>query len=294
MFVNDATRIRRILTISLAAAVLSNGRPLFADDTRRPELIAPARHAVPTTSPADAPPAKEVAENDPLAGPALKDSANWSEMLRAVVLTAIPDKYEDLRHWGNTNEVFAGVKVQQRGFNIRVSERKREVNHGAWHRYKIELIDPKQHLKLIFHQIETVAVNEYRFQVRLASKLRCRGDFEHWVLGVKGFNATVVSEADVEIIATCRLAIRTESTAKHLLPDLALDPHVDSVKLFLRNLDVKRIGEIRGDLAEGIGDLSRHDIENLLQAQENRVVKKANEAIDKKRNSLRLPSSKLW
>lgn len=289
MFVDDSTRVHGLCCFGLTAAMAFFGRILSADDQKRPATVVPARHAESNTSTA-----KSVIENDPLAGPTLKESANWSEILRAIVLTAIPDKYEDLKHWGNTNEVFAGVKVQQRGFNIRVSERKREVNHGAWHRYKIELIDPKQHLKLNFSQIETVAANEYRFQVRLASKLRCRGDFEHWALGVKGFNATVVSEADVEIIANCRLAIRTESNGKHLIPDLILDPHVDAIKLFLRHLDVKRIGEIRGVLAEGIGDLSRHDIENLLQAQENRVTKKANEAIDKKRSSLRLTASKLW
>lgn len=223
-----------------------------------------------------------------LDGPMLPNSPSWSEALRAILLTAIPDKYEDLSHWGKTNEIFGGVRVQQRGFNIRVSERKQTVNHGAWHRYKIELVDPARTLKLLINQIKPNGMSQFQFDIRLASKLRCRADFEHWVLGVKGLNMTVVSEADVQIVAHCQLTLRTESTRKNLLPDLVLEPRVNSVQLFLTNLDVKRIGEIRGDLAEVIGDTSRHDIENLLQAQEGRVARKANESIEKKRNSLRI------
>ena len=225
-----------------------------------------------------------------LDGPALKNSPTWSEALRAVLLTSIPDNYEDLRHWGKTTEVFGGIRVRQRGLNIRVSERKQRVNHGAWHRYKIELIDPTKTLKLVIDQIRPTGMGQFQFEIRLASKLRCRADFEQWLLGVKGFNMTVVSEADVQIVANCQLTLRTEQNRKSLIPDLVLDPKVNGIKLSLTNLDVKRIGEIRGDIAEGIGDSSRHYIENLMQAQEGRALKKANEAIEKKRNSLRISS----
>ena len=88
--------------------------------------------------------------------------------------------------------------------------------------------------------------------------------------------------------------MRTEFNRKSVFPDLVLEPRVTDIKIFLTGLDVRRIGEIRGDIAEGIGDISRHDIENLMQAQEARAVKKANEAIDKKRSSLRFSMSRFW
>ncbi len=229
-----------------------------------------------------------------LDGPVLTDIPTWSEALRAVLLTAIPDQYEDLQHWGKTNEIFDGFRVQQRGFNIRASERKRTVNHGAWHRYRIELIDPAKTLKLVIDQVRPIAASQFQFQIALTAKLRCRGDFEHWILGVKGFNTTIVSDVDVRIVTQCQLAIRTEFHGHSLLPDVILEPRVDDVKIFLTDLDVKRIGELRGDIAEEIGRSSRHDLENLLQAQEGRVIKKANEAIDKKQRSLHFSTSQLW
>jgi hypothetical protein len=83
------------------------------------------------------------------------------------------------------------------------------------------------------------------------------------------------------------LSIQTETRPNRLIPDVVLDPRINRISLALSNLDVRRIGEIRGDVAEAIGDGSRRFIEDLLKAQEGRVLTKANEAIDKKRSSLR-------
>ena len=229
-----------------------------------------------------------------LDGPKLSETPTWSETIRAVVLTAIPDQYEDLRHWGKTREIFNGLRVKQRGFDIRVSERKRTVNDGAWHKYKIEPIDPAKTLKVVIDRIEAQAIGRFQFDIRLAAKLRCRADFEHWLLGVKGFNVSTVSEADVEMIAHCEVIIRAMPNPESLVPDTVIEPQVHRVELFLTNLDTQRIGAIRGDLAKGIGDASRHEIENLLQAQEPRVKKKANEAIEKNRGRLKLPTSRIW
>ena len=226
-----------------------------------------------------------------LDGPPLENAPTWSEALRAIVLTAIPNKYEDLRHWNKTTEVFDGVNIRQRGFDLRLKERKKRVNHGAWHRYKIELIDPANRLKLVIDQIRPIGMGQFRFDIRLTSSLRCRADFEQWLLGVKGLNTTVMSDANVQIVAHCQLAIHTAPNRKSVIPDLVLDPKVNGIDLSLTHLDVKRIGEIRGDLAEGIGDASRRTIENLLKSQEARVLKKANEAIDKKRSSLRISAT---
>ena len=143
-------------------------------------------------------------------------------------------------------------------------------------------------------KIEPQAIGRFQFEIRLAAKLRCRADFEHWVLGVKGFNVSTVSEADIEMIAHCEVIIRAVPNPKSLVPDTIIEPQVHRVELFLTNLDTQRIGAIRGDLAKGIGDISRHDLENLLQAQEPRVTRKANEAIEKNRTRLKLPTSRIW
>lgn len=281
--------------VGLAVCSGSFGRQLDAQEPIREQPKSTVRNPAPPTVasiPIKEPVGKGTAS--PLDGPKLKAVPSWSEVLRAILLTAVPHKYEDLSQWGKTNEVFDGLRVKQRGFDLRFSERTRRVNNGAWYKYRIDLINPDKTLKLVIDKIHSVGGNQFRFDLNLTSKLRCRTDFEHWILGVKGINTTIVSDADVRVWAACTLAIRMESSRNSLLPDLILEPRVRQVRLFLTNLHVRRIGEIRGDLAKGIGEGSLQFIQNLMQAQEERVLKKANEAFEKKHSSLRIPTSRLW
>ena len=108
---------------------------------------------------------------------------------------------------------------------------------------------------------------------------------------MKGLNLKVVSDATVHVYATCRLAIRTEFRPNSLLPDVVLEPSLESLKLRLTNLETHRIGVIGGDVAEEIGNGSRRFIADLLKDREAKVLKKVNAAIAKKRDALRLSPS---
>lgn len=230
-----------------------------------------------------------------LDGPPLQDVPTWSEMARAILLTAIPDKYVDRKQWDKTKEVFDGVRVQQRGFNIRVTERKRKVKHGSWSMFTVRFPNPEQNVKLIIDQVQSDHPGDFSFAVHVAMKnIRLHGQFEQWVLGVKGPNFDVESDVEVHMHANVHLAIHTESRRGSLLPDLILDPSVHAIRLNLVDVNTRRIGRVGGDIAEELGDSSRKLFEDLLHSQEGRVLKKANEAIHKKRDSLRLPTSRLW
>lgn len=239
-------------------------------------------------------PANVIDEVVTLDGPPLGEAPTWVEALRAVLLTAIPDKYEDRKHWGKTTDVVNGLKVKQHGLDVRISKRTKPVNHGSWYKYQVKLLDPLRNLRLTIDHLESHGLSQFAFEVHVTAKMRCLGQFEHWVLGVKGLNFPIVSDAVVQIHAQCELAIQTERRDKSFFPDFVLVPKLRRVKLKLKDVDTHQIGEIRGDLAEDMGDRSRRFIENLLQGQEAKVMKKANAAIAKKRDALRLPASKLW
>ena len=229
-----------------------------------------------------------------LEGPSLGDVPTWTEALRAVLLTAIPDKYEDRKHWGKTTKVFDGFKVKQHGFDMHVSKRTKLVNHGSWYMYQVQLLDPQRNLQLAIDHFESRGPGRFSFELHVTAKMRCVARFEQWVLGVKGLNFPVVSDAVVQMDALCELAVRTERQEKSFLPDVILAPSLQRVRLILRDIDTHQVGELRGDLAEELGNGSRRFVEDLLQKQEAKVVKKANAAIAKKRESLRVPASKLW
>ncbi len=231
------------------------------------------------------------ASSDTLNGPEVNEATSWSEIVRSVLLTAIPDKYEDCKHWDRRREVFDGVRVQQRGVHLQVTERRKLVNDGAWHKYRIELPNPDQRLQLTFGEIHTAGPGAFSCAVHVVVKPRCTAWFEQWVLGVKGLNLKVVSDATVHMYATCRLAIRTEFRPNSLLPDVVLEPSLVSLKLRLTDIQTHRIGVIGGDVAEELGNGSRRFLADLLKDREAKVLKKVNAAIAKKHDALRLSPS---
>ena len=229
-----------------------------------------------------------------LEGPSLGEAPTWIEALRAVLLTAIPDKYEDRKHWGKTTKVFDGFKVKQHGFDVQVSKRTKLVNHGSWSMYQVQLLDPQRNLQLAIDHFESRGPGRFSFELHVTAKMRCVARFEQWVLGVKGLNFPVISDAVIQMDAQCELAVSTERREKSFLPDVILAPTLRRVTLTLRDIDTHQVGEFRGDIAEELGNGSRSFITDLLHQQEPKVVKKANAAIAKKREALLVPASKLW
>lgn len=256
----------------------------------------PAASAKGPTTGTAAPTTKAPAPAIPsLDGPPLQDVPTWSQLARAILLTAIPDKYQDKKHWDKTREVFDGVRVEQRGLNIRVSEKKRKVNHGSWYMFTVRFPNPEQNVKLIIDQVQSDGPGRFSFAIHITMKnIFLHGQFEQWLLGVKGLNFDVESDVEVHMHSTVQLDIGTDRKPGSLLPDLVLDPKIRSVRLDLVDVNTRRIGRVGGDIAEELGDSSRKLFESLIHSQEGRVLKKANEAIQKKRDSLRIPMSKLW
>lgn len=258
-----------------------NGPPLGSFPSRILEPPAndrPSKQPVTTTPPL-------------LEGPPLEQASTWSDLLRSVLLTAIPDQYEDREHWGRTIGVVNGVRVKQRGLRIDLSPRVKQVNDGPWHRYQVVFPRPEKNLRLVINQVQSLGPGRFSCAIHLTVKPRITARYEQWFAGVKGLNFTVVSDATVQLHAHCLLYIRTERREKHWLPDVILEPSIQSLKLKLVEVDTQRIGEIRGDLAEEIGNGSRGFIADLLRKQEPKVLKKANAAIAKKRDALRLSPS---
>ena len=266
------------------------GQPALASDQPQPK-----RTPVRPSAPAAVKESKPETAPSPLDGPPLQDVPTWSQMARAILLTAIPDKYVDKKHWGKTREIFDGLHVEQRGLNIRVSERRRKVNHGSWYMVTVRFPQPEQNVKLIIDQVQSHGPGKFTFAIHIAMKnILLHGQFEQWLLGVKGLNFDFESDVEVHMHAVVQLLIHTERRSGSLLPDLLLDPSIRSIRLDLVDVNTRRVGRIGGAVAEELGDSSRKLFEDLIHSQEARVLKKANEAIQKKRDSLRLPVSKLW
>lgn len=227
---------------------------------------------------------------------ALESSAAWSEIMTAIARAALPDRHEDRSDWGKTKSIFAGMEVESRGDRIlpRISKREVDVRHGVWRKHRIELIHPAQTFQIKIRNVRPAGPGVTDFAVVVVLHARVVANLEHWVRGVKGFNMELVCNVRVSLHAACSLACRSEYRPGSVVPDLVLDPHVKEIKLRLNDLHVEKLGELRGDLAEELGNGSRRFVEDLLQTREDDLIGRARREIEKHRGDLRVSAENLF
>ena len=74
--------------------------------------------------------------------------AEFQEFVTAIAREHLPDEYEKSKNWGQTKRVWAGVKLERDGRRLETRRRYREVNDGAWQKYRIDLINPEEHFHI--------------------------------------------------------------------------------------------------------------------------------------------------
>ena len=220
--------------------------------------------------------------------PAPENERRLSELVESIVRAAVPRTFEDVRHWNKHEKVFAGVKVKTDGLNVRISKRTKVVRHGFWRRYTVTLIDPERTLKVRISDVQSLGGGLWTFTVTADVRANVLVRFEHWNLGVKLFNTSSEANASLRLRSDCSLKVAVESDDK-TGPVVVFTPDVKTVKLSLPNLDVKKFGELRGDVATDLFDGLENVIEDLLETQEGNVRKQARKEIARHQDDLRIP-----
>jgi len=230
-------------------------------------------------------PAVALAQEDE---PLQANEQHLSELVQSIVLAAMPRKFENRKHWDKQREVFAGVKVKTDGLKLRISKRKEKVRHGFWRRYEAMLIDPEQTLKIQISDVQALGGGQWTYTVTADLRAKVETRFEHWNLGVKLFNTSTKADASLRMRADCSLQVSIEQD-----PDegacVVFSPDVTRVDLALPDLDIRKLGELRGDLAQEVGNGLEEIIEDLVQTQEKNVRKQARKEIAEHKDDLRIP-----
>lgn len=251
-----------------------------AEPTPTPaNLTGPTLVPVPAPVPSPLPP--PVAE--PIPAPA--SFGPWEEILRAVAVSMIPENYEKTKDWGKQSRVFGGINADVRGGNLRLAKRTTDVNQGLWRRYRVNLVDPGRTLQF---SIQDRGERDDRQYLLISAQILAdvEARFELWTLGVKGLNGTVRGIGTLRIDVACSYAIETEFDKG--LPTLKLVPKIEGLNLTLVDYRAKQIGLLRGDIAEAVGDGSRAVLREIVNGQEEKLLKKLRADVAKKQDRLRI------
>ncbi|MBL8848064.1 MAG: hypothetical protein JNG89_00180 [Planctomycetaceae bacterium] len=199
----------------------------------------------------------------------------WSTFLRDIADDTIPRDFEQREGWGDQTEIVTGVRVREKNGLPRISKRTKRVNHGTWRRIRLSLHRPDEKLRFSIRDVHKGEQGGLTFKVVLATRLRCTAQSEFWNYGVRTGSATVQADATVRMVA------RFDVTGHETDPDddgwfveVEYVPEVDRVRIELDDFDVRRVGHIDGDLADGLGDSVQPILAKILDSQAEKVTQR--------------------
>jgi hypothetical protein len=209
----------------------------------------------------------------------------FDDLVLQLVRDAVPRQYEDRKQWGKTIEVVSGLDIRRDGHRLRTNRRKKEVRHGRWKMYRVELEDPHRDLDIqLLNPRESDS--GLLFDIEATARLQTFARYSNWRYGVQVFSVSGDAEARVHLKATCEVALKLDP--KHLPPDVLVVPRVREAEIHLIELDLQRLSHLRGDLAQEIGRGLRRIVNEALTKRQEELTRRMNQQLAKKQDNLRL------
>ncbi len=219
----------------------------------------------------------------------LEASEGFQRLITSIVRENIPHEFEKRDGWGETRERWDGLKIWRDGFQIKTKRRKKEVKHGSWKMYRVQLVDPVEHFQIRLESIRTLPDARTEFIVCVDAKLKAFGRFAQWEHGVQLIALSANARADVRFRATCNLGSSLDPS--RFPPDVVLDPIVTQAELKLVKYRLERVSQLGGSLANELGKALREVLEDQVAKQRHKLPEKINKQIEKNRDKMRFSIS---
>jgi hypothetical protein len=208
------------------------------------------------------------------------------QLVTELALAFIPHTYEDNRKWGKTKEVFDGLHVRREGWRIKTHRRKKQVNHGTWTRYEVQLRNPDERFNIRLHNLRKLADGRAAVDIHCDARLRSFGRLSEWQYGVQLISLSAEADADVRLVMQCTFRVNLDLS--HLPPEIVVDVHVDDADVTIRRFRMRRISQLSGPLVKQLSHEVREVLEDQIAKRQDKMVEKINQQIEKNEEKLRL------
>ena len=216
----------------------------------------------------------------------VSDEESLSQMVRWLVLKNLPPTYEDNRGWGKQKEVYDGFRFRREGMKVETYRKYKTVKHGTWKRYHLEFVDPESTLQLRIANLRDISQNRLAFHLTLDAPLKVFGRVSQWQRDVQlisiSTNAAVAVRIDVDV------EVGVQINPLVFPPDIQFSPMVKSAMIRLTKMEVDRISQIRGDIAEELGKGLRGFVDDYLKDYDEKLTAKMNKQLEKQKDKLRV------
>ena len=212
-------------------------------------------------------------------------------LLRQLALAAIPETYENTKHWGGTRRIWDGVHLSLDGLRLKTKRKWRDANQGTWKRYQAWLIDPEEQFDLRIENIRPAEQGRIAFEIAIDAKLGLFARLSEWQHGVQLISLSTDAEAVVRMRMTCEASMKLDF--EQFIPDLVIEPEITSADLTLVSFDLQRVSNLHGPGVEQLGRSLRDVLQDEINDRRPKLVAQANRQIEKNREKLRLSVRKL-
>jgi hypothetical protein len=225
------------------------------------------------------------AEESSTASETFTPPEEFQELVTSIVREQLPDKYEKTKNWGQTKQVWAGVKLERDGLRLETRRRYREVNDGPWQKYRIDLLQPEKHFHVALANIRQTE-NKVLCDIAVEAKLHAFGRHSQWERGVQLFS--VSADASTRVRLKAALEVTTRIDATKVPPDLLFSPRVTSADLAILDFRLERVSDLHGPLVKSLSSTVREILEDKLAEKREKLVEKLNRSLARREEKFRL------
>ena len=233
---------------------------------------------------AEPPSAKNSNNNQPPAAAGSQDAFN--QLITDLARRSLPEEYEDTKHWGKTKSVFDGLKISRDGLQIKTKRRRKEVNHGAWRRYRVEPLDAAEQFQIEVQNLRGGGEGRLAFDVVCTVKTCASARLSQWNLGVQ--LVSLSAEADAKVRVRMTMAAGFEFRQRGLWPEVHIKPQALAVDLDLLEFRLRKISKLDGPVVKELGDALHGFVAARIAVKRQKLVDQVNKQIAKHPEKLRL------
>ena len=218
-----------------------------------------------------------------------KATLQWAVYL---IQANLPPQHMGKKNWGATKRLYTGLDVDLDGLKLKTHRKFREVRHGKWLQYTIDLKDPNdpRYLKIEVTHAETGDDGRLRLELKIDTQVDVETRQERWNYGLQLFSISTKSTAKLQLTLAANIGFSFDYT--RIPPDIVFDPVVESADLKIINLEVDRISKLGSDIAEELGDFAERVLrDEYLPSLSQKLVPKLNSQINRRRDKLRISAS---
>lgn len=217
--------------------------------------------------------------------PAAAPSPALDALVKRLVIEHAPRAIEKSENWGHTKQLTTRVDLLAERGTLRARRHRVPVNEGTWKWYRCELVDPAHDLDIHIVPRPDASDGAKQFDVSTVARVKVNARWQKWESGVRLASIGGEAKAVVRLDLGCRVKVDLDTSK--FPPDLVVTPRVERAEVRLIDVDLDRLGVLRGDLAEELGRALRPTLQHEIARRQGELQPKLNAAIAARQGDLR-------